>query len=517
MTRTALPSASRWPAGARAAFWAAALLCVYGVARVETRHLLTAMAAVIAVGLVLVAVRHPLRVALLLVTALPFDLYGTATLYRVGVPASVLRPFRFWPEMLLAALGLAALGAYRKSDRRLDALDKAALVFAGIGTLYLLFPRPFVAAPVGAHLSFYVRALSWRTDVMYVVVFLVARRLPIKGAAGERILRQVVAVGTVVAALGLFEFAAPGAWDRLAAGTLQVPKYQLDVLHALPIGSQLNNVEVFGHVGSHSLVRVGSVLDYESLGFYLALCLGACAELWARGRAARWMPWAFAVLALGLFVTQTRSGILAGVIAVGFAFRPRAGISRVQLRRLAAGVAAVVAIGGGLYVFGHTGSRLAGDSTSNSAHVAEVRQGVQALFTYPLGRGLATAGPQYKRSALSAAGLTTAYTGPATGIAVTDDQWLAIGTELGLLGLAAYVVMCALMIRRLGRARSPGFAVPAAARNALVGILVGGTFLQPFISESVSLTLFLLAGVGLPALAAADPSEEGRSASVTAR
>lgn len=505
---TALDAASRRTGTARVLLWLAALVCVYAVARAEPRHLLAASGAVVGAGGALLVSRYPLKASLLLVTALPFELYGSAALYRIGVPAGLLRAVRFWPEVVIAGLAVAALARSRRRGRaRLDGADLAALAFICIGTIYLLVPQPFVSAPIGAHLGLYARALGWRSDVMYVALFLLARRLHLGAPAARRVLNRIVAVGTVVAALGLFEFAAPGVWDRVAAGTLQVPGYQLHVLDALPVGSGLGSVEVFGTLGGRHLVRVGSVLDYESLGFYLVICLAGVAELWARGRQARWMPAAFVVLALGLFVTQTRSGILAGAIAVGLALRPGAGRRQVQLRRVAAGLAAAAILGGGLYLFGHVGSRLAGDRTSDSAHAVEVHQGFQALWRYPLGRGLATAGPQYKRSALNAAGLSTYYAGPATGIAVTDDQWLAVGTEMGVLGLAAYAAMCVLVLRRLGRSSTEagpdGGEVAGAAGNALVGVLIGGTLLQPFISPAVSVTLFALAGLGsAPALAA---------------
>lgn len=507
---------------ARTALWLLGAAGVYLVVREEPQHLATAIAAVVGVAALVAVARNPLRATLFLVAALPFDLYAEAALYRAGVPAQLLRSARFWPEVVLAGLAIAAVGLFRRGAartgwRRLDGLDMVALAFVAIGTLYLVLPGPFVTAPIGAHVGLYARALGWRTDVMYVAFFIVARRLPLRSADGERVMRWALAVGTIVAALGLVEFAAPGTWDRLAAGTLQVPRYQQSVLAALPVGSSLTNVEVFGNLAGHRLVRVGSVLDYESLGFYLALGLGIGAELWSRGRGGRWIPPALVVIALGLLVTQDRSGILAGAVAVGLALRHRPRVGAASMRRMAAAAGVLVVVGGGLYVFGGVGARLGGDRTSNQAHSVEIRQGLQALVTYPLGRGLATAGPQYKRAALSTAGLSTYYAGPATGIAVTDDQWLAIGTELGLAGLAVYVAMALTMIVRLGEAGRRGAVVGSAARNALVGILIGGTFLQPFINQAVSLTLFLLVGLGVGGVPSPSRPATGASASVSTR
>ncbi|HMC39490.1 MAG TPA: hypothetical protein VKI19_07495 [Acidimicrobiales bacterium] len=482
-------SSRRWP-------WLVPV-AVFAVTYWNAGRLGAVAAATIGTGVVWWVARRPGPWTVVLLTLLPFDLFASAALYRLGVPASVLRPIRYWPELILAGLALAGLVPLWSGQvrwRRLDALDAAALAYGALATLYLLAPKSLVEAPVGRDLSLYARALGWRTDAMYVAAFLVARRLPLDRALRQRLPALVAATGTFVAALGLVEFVTPGGWNAFAAGLLHVPRYQRDITHALPIGSGLDSVEAFGRIGGTRLVRVGSVLDYESLGFYLALCLGIVADRVSRHGAPRWMYRAVPVLGVGLLVTQTRSGILAGVIAAGLALRPRAGRREVDARRLVAIAAAAVALAVVANVSTGFGTRLAGDQVSNQAHGVEVSQGVHALVAYPLGRGLSTSGPQYKRSALGGTGLSVPYTGAATGILVTDDQWLAVGTELGFVGLALYLVLCVLLLRRLGRTGS-GDGAGEGLRNAAVGILIGGTFLQPFINEAVSLSLFVLAGL----------------------
>lgn len=438
-------------------------------------------------GAVALVARYPQRAVMAIVTLLPFDQYGMAALYRLGAPAAALKVLRYWPVVILAGLGLVALWVWRRSSTRLDPLDWTILAYVGLGTAYLLFPAFFVGDAAGASLSFTTRVLGWHTDVMYIAVVAVARRIPFTADQQAALMRRVVLVGLVVAALGLYEFVQPAAWNHLATAVLQVPVYQARVLGALPGYTSLKSVVLYVTLGGHHVARVGSVLDYETLGFYLAICLGLQAELLVRRRAGRGGAVTFLVVGLGLFVTETRSAIIAGAVAVAMAFRPRPGRVRAERRRLRRALLVVAAAAGLLFLVGHVGTRLAGDTSSDSAHLASGKAALAVLFHDPLGRGLATA---------AGAGQTAAAQGQAKNVIVAEDQLLQIGTQLGFIGLGLFVLVLGLVVVRTERS---GTAVAAATGNSLVGLLIAGLFLQPFITDPVSLTMFMLVGVAVPA------------------
>jgi hypothetical protein len=115
---------------------------------------------------------------------------------------------------------------------------------------------------------------------------------------------------------------------------------------------------------------------------------------------------------------------------------------------------------------------------------------------YPLGRGLATGAGAGQNA--QAKGLVKQVD-----IFVPEDQWLQIGTQLGILGLAIYSGELILMVMRLrprDTTESDAAICASGVRNGVLGIIVGGLFLQPFIGPVIAWTVFALSGLGVSAL-----------------
>jgi hypothetical protein len=454
----------------------------------------TGMMAIVA--MVVAAVRFPRGAAIALVAALPLDLYGMSGLYRLGVTGDLLRPLRFWPEAILLGLGVAAAASFLRSARRIDFLDGAAVAYLVLGTAYLLLPRLFVGQGLGAQISFYGRELGWRSDIMYVGVLILARRLPLgpkRAEASSQLTQVLIGAGAALAALGLIEFADPSAWNHFATSVLRVPEYQQRVLNTFTPGTSNRDILVYSRVGGHRFVRIGALLEYESLGFYLAICLGLCAEVVARGRARRGGTPLMGLLALALFLTQTRSAILAGAIAVALVFVARPGRQPEGQARIGFAISGVLIAADILFITLGVGSRIGGNHVSDTAHASSFSSGLQVFIHHPFGRGLATA---------AGGGQEVLLKGLSGGYVVTEDQWLQIGTQLGIIGLGLYIAICLLSLRQLHRSDRPALIAPAGLENTMIGVLIGAAFLQPFINPAVSITLFLLIGtcVGPPAV-----------------
>jgi O-antigen ligase len=168
--------------------------------------------------------------------------------------------------------------------------------------------------------------------------------------------------------------------------------------------------------------------------------------------------------------------------------RTRASAARVQFALLVGAILIfAVPAAAGLHVV----DRFLGkdDYSSNDAHRDSLNKGYGELLEHPLGNGLATAAGAGQRSAVE-------------GVVISENQYLQVGTQLGILGLALWVGVLVATIVELGRRAlraPPGFDVGAllGPRTALLALAASGLFLQVYIDFSVAWSLWVLAGLGL--------------------
>jgi hypothetical protein len=485
---------SQPPATWRAVAWLLPVLMFF-VARRETGQETEKLAAAVgALGLVILASRRPGRSLILLVALLPFQQLGLALLYRMGIPAEVVKLLSYWKELLAAAVIIAGLRNLRRERTRLDRLDKLALAWVALVTAYLLFP--WLGHPADAvHLlpgpphDLTVRLLAWRVDALYVLVFLGARHAHLGDDVRRRFERTVVAVGTFVATIGVVEFLAPGRWNSFAVRTCGVTRYQVAVLHLTP--PNFSDIRIYAQLGGHQVDRVGSLLlSPLTLGFYLLLPLGLALRRTLRPSGARlaWLP--AAVIALALLLTLTRSAIFAGLVVtlVTLSVAPRkspAARARLVLL-LAAGaiiLAPVVASSG---LGARTGTTLQ-TSGSTGDHLRGLRKGLDTLVAAPTGLGLGTQPGVGDRFAV-ANKLTS------------ENSYLQVGDELGLAALGLWVLLLLVLLFALAHARAredPEFALATALYAVGIGLTVGGLFLHVWLDFTLAWSFWGAAGLGI--------------------
>jgi hypothetical protein len=425
-----------------------------------------------------------------LLVFVPLQLVLLAYLYKLGAPAGLARNLGYLKDAAVAGVCVAAVNRTRSREvTRFDLLDAFAVGYAGIATAYLLLPALFSGVLGGE--SFSVRLNAWRLDCLFVVLFVAARRVAVSPVRLHRLRTLVLLVAIPMFGFAVWESVSASGYNHFMVSTIELPNYQRDVLNvAPPFG--LDYV-IRGVVGDANLVRVGGLFaDSLTLGFYLVLPLAFATERLSESRL-RPLP-AIGLVCGGvtLVLTQTRSAILSGTVALllglWLAYRR---LSPHRLRAVVLTLAAVVVL---TPLAAHSTIRARFDSlfsttqdADNQSHKTASLAGLNQVIQHPVGRGL---------GANPATGLRN-HTSNAT---VSEDSYLQVGTELGLWGMLTFIgLYIAMLVRLRRRASQPGEYGDLAAGCWLAGcgLLIGGLFLHVWISLPLSLSFWGLAGLAI--------------------
>jgi hypothetical protein len=473
------------------------------------------VAIAVAVPAVILLARRPGLAIRLLVIVLPFQLVITSTMYEVGVAGPLVRMAGLWKEGAAASLVVAAWMAARRTRHHLDVVDRLALGYVVLGTLYLVVPELFIPGVIGSSLSVDVRFIGWRTMVLPVGLFLAARHVRLPPVELARVLRVAMRVGITLGAIALFEFIASSTWNSFMVDTIGVNRFRVEVLEVPPsaINFGIDGIRVYGEIGGREFVRVGGPMaSYLQLSFGLLIAGGLLFERAIRGVRAFWATVGIALVGTGILLTQTRSSIVGGVLLAVTVLRPGAGrseTSRVRYTLLAAAAFALVlplVLSSGL-----SDRFTTGDSASDSSHEKSFDHAWEVVRANPLGRGLATGAPA------GAANVPESI--------IAENHFLDVGLQLGWLGMGLFVAVLLALIRTLyatsKTARDPTVQLGVLGmRNAVIALLVPCWYLHPLNNNEVSWVLFALAGAALGSAAAADeadhvaPRARSRSAGV---
>lgn len=444
-----------------------------------------AIAAPIGVGALLLAHRYPDKGLLIVFGFFPFSGVIPAHLHALGMPTALIRPMLYWKELILVAVVINGIQGWLKDGKHLDALDKVALGFIAIVALYALVPHLFNPdAPATGE----IRTQGFRYGAAFVVLFLAARHTHWPEDFPRRAARVVLAASTIVAVIGIFEFFFGTTWNNYLVNTAQFPRYQIEVLHVprllIPNTQELRQVSTV----RADIFRVGSTfVNPLSCGFYLVAGFALAVERNLR-RGVRIASLATIAIGGALILTQTRAAIIAGIVMLLLAFRPAAGRHtdrRVRFAFLfAAGMLMAIpaAIGSGLV---QRSAAVVGEKeSSTTAHVDSFKYGVQTLIDHPLGLGLGTS-----------AGAGQRYGGNTR---VSENYYLQVGNEMGILGMLGFAATTALLVTKLRRAaKRVDDGVVAAYWGAFSGLAIGAFLLHTWIDLTVAWTIWGAAGVAL--------------------
>jgi hypothetical protein len=301
------------------------------------------------------------------------------------------------------------------------------------------------------------------------------------------VIKVILITSTIVAGLGLLQYVLPGellthfgySMDRGVRAA-----FYIDDNRSLPI-------------------RVMSTLrEPNALGAYLILPATALMALFIRARDSKrryLFAGALGLHLVAIFLTQSRSAMLgiflSAVLLCWWQYRTWL---VVQLRRywpVVAIVAIVAGVGGfslrsssffQSYVVHGNKSEATSDLDSNDYHALFIQRGLEGIKGQPLGHGPGTAG-------------LASIQNP-KGSFLTENYYIQIGYELGIVGLILFLALNVWVYSRLWARRhdNPWVFVLLASFWAYV---LTNMLLHTWSNEAVAAQWWILAGMAIPALA----------------
>lgn len=440
----------------------------------------------LALGILVVAVRRPADALVALIVFLPFPTVVFAYLFSLGAPLAAMRAAASWKEVLAIGILVAAIAEIRRTRKPLDRLDLVALGFVAFVAAYALVPRAFVA---DAPLATTVRSYGFRTVAAFVLLFFACRHAPFPAGTARRAGRALLATCTVIAAIGLIEFFASDWWNAFMVDTVQIPRYQQLALDFQPLNPL--DVRVYSPIGGVQVVRVSSViLDPVGLGFFLLGGLALALEQLVQGVTRGFVVVQLLLIGAVLILTQTRSALL-GACAICFLAFGRHPGRQAQARArlgilLAVGVIIAVPFAGAQGLTERATGSLQGEDEGTSIHIDATSEGLRRVITNPFGSGLGT-GPGALRFSDQSSNLLAAH-----------DWYLSIGHEVGLVPMILFIVLTVAVARALRRAGARGDPVMTAiGRQVLIGVGLGAILIDALVFVPVAWTTWAIAGVAL--------------------
>lgn len=399
-------------------------------------------------------------------------------LFKAGAPLPVVRNLGLWKEGFVAALVAAAFRHRRREPKSPDAIDRLAAAFVVLVAGYWLLPGilpPDPSPTVGE-----AREVAFRSLVLPVIGLVAVRHAGISAVWRRRCLGAALLVGVLLGAAGIAEMLAPRWWDTFLSRTIGLLTYR-----QAAFGDTRTTVLTFADFEASRSQRAGSLYaDPLITGFtyHLPFAVALTAVI-AKPRLRT-----LALVALpvtGLLLTQGRAAILGGVVIVAAALRRTEGQSATTRTNLGLALAGVAIVALPLLAGTALGTRVAGavngrDTISTPDHINSSRDALARVIDEPLGSGLGISGGISERFEV-------------VDRVVSENHFLAIGIEVGVLGMTIYVLLLAATIRA-GRRAHPD-ALAFAATSALLATAIGGLFLHSLESPVVSVPALVAAGL----------------------
>jgi hypothetical protein len=310
----------------------------------------------------------------------------------------------------------------------------------------------------------------------YLVMGMGAALLLPKEFKAERLVRFVILISTIVCALGVLQYFLPK-----------------DLLTHFGYSLARGVKPAFFIDDKPDLPRIMSTLrDPNSLGAFLILPITILVYEFFRNNRRRMLITGLLLLhGLALFLTFSRSAWAAALISAGIivASEYRRQLKPLLLKYWPIALGTVLLAGSLLLTARHQyvvqniiehSDKSTRQVGSNGLHVIKIEQGIKGIIQKPIGHGPGTAG-------------LVSIHNPGGGL-LTENYYLQIGYEAGILGLLLFVAINILVYLRLLRSRNSLAPVILAS---FWGYVLMNMLLQIWSNEAVALQWWLLAGIVL--------------------
>ena len=425
---------------------------------------------VAAIGAVAATMRAPAPALLTIILLIPYLQFVQSWLWsRQILSFSAASRLGYVKEVVLA---VAFWCAWRHRPKPLPLIDQLALALVALVTLYTL-------APLGP--SMFVRYVAGRGIAAFLIVFLVGRWLPVSDTLRRRAVTLMITSGAVVAVLGIWNRWGPEGWAGWVRG-FRVLEFRRAITEAATIAA-VERVEMGGEL----VIRVGSVFFAPNdVGFFLLVVIALIGARAMRGTGALWEPVVAVVCGMCILFTYSRSatGLL---LLVGLVL---AAASRHLTRGAGVAVTTTAAL---LMVLSlgaadRVGTVLDPNDQSTAGHVDALVLGIGRVLSHPLGSGLGTSAATVVRFDVD------------DGL-LTENFFLRVGAEVGLLGSLAMIAFVVMVLRMLWRRAADGDrdGLTLGALAGLAGVAAGALVLDTFAELAMGWMLWLLVGWALAA------------------
>lgn len=409
-----------------------------------------------------------------LLAYMPLHVFLSQSLSSLTGGLSVWKAAKDALTLWLASLAVIVVWYQRKRTRLFDRL---VLLTVAYGLLHLVVwgLNPDIYAPTAVLGSVYNNRLLW-----YLLIGLGAALLWAKQLNQSKVIRLVLLVSTVVCLLGVVQY-------FLLSFT------NWDVLSHFGYSLERGARPAFFIDDKPDLPRIMSTLrDPNSLGAFLILPITLLTyKFFYSPRARRMLVLGLLGLhGLALLLTFSRSAWagLAISLSVFAAYNLRSQLKR-WLSRYWPVLAVSLLLLGGLTlalrdqytvqnIIAHSDENTTAQFDSNEFHLEYARRGMRAIADQPLGYGPGTAG-------------LVSIQNPDGGF-LTENYYLQIGYEVGVLGLVLFITSLVVVYRALLRRRSP---LALALIASFWGYAFINLLLHTWSNEAVAAQWWLLCGV----------------------
>jgi len=420
-----------------------------------------------------IAKRLPYYASLILLAYMPFHLFLAQSLSLVTGGLDVWKVAKDVVVGLLTLFVICMVFIARRTDRTFWVLSGLLAGYGFLHAILWLLHRDIYAQSAILGTVYNVRLFCF-----LVVGYGAVRLYP--GVLQRRpILMVVFGAATLVAALGVLQYFLPS-----------------DILTHVGYGIDRGARANFSIDDAAGFTRVMSTLrDPNSLGAFLLVPMAlAVLGLLQKGSRYRKMVYggALSLMVLALFMTFSRSAWMAAVLTVGLTilwqyrdlamlFVKRFGLLLIGLVIIGAGIAYSQRHSAFVTSYITHSSQGSSDIDSNEYHWLFVKQGLDGIAERPFGHGPGTAG-------------LASIQNP-KGSFLTENYYVQLGYELGVIGLVFFIVVQAWLYARLWRQRSDSLAIVLLA--GFWGYVLMNMLLHTWSNEAVACQWWLLTGVVL--------------------